>query len=387
MGLFVCCVFHTDDKLIINPDSHANSIDKTASGDYLLSARDTSTIYLISGVDGRILWRLGGKYSNFTMQETLFSNQHDARVQSENSTTMIVTLLDNAVSMEDMHKNSSTTSSALVLALDKTSWTATTLYRYPRPDGRFTRIRGNFQSLPGGSSLAHWSDNNYFSEYDAQGRMVLEAQLQSRRFESYRTYKFNWTCLSPAEEPAIKAIAYGTDPKRATTAMYVSWNGATEVAAWRFYNVADGSEQVIAKAERTKFETVAMVDGHIKRVRARAFDAYGNELGASMVVHTESPATWSRDHETVSQDPTPELENLKEGDDGHARSNSPLKSCTASLAVVDLTRSTCTGAIPSDGSLMTLAALMAIASGVVLALIRRRRRMARCGMARKLEGV
>lgn len=46
---------------------HVNSVDRTVDGKYLVSARYTNTIYLISGEDGRVIWRLGGKHSDFKM--------------------------------------------------------------------------------------------------------------------------------------------------------------------------------------------------------------------------------------------------------------------------------------------------------------------------------
>lgn len=49
---------------------HINSVEKiAATGDYLISMRGPSTIYLIDGQSGEITWRLSGKYSNFTMGE------------------------------------------------------------------------------------------------------------------------------------------------------------------------------------------------------------------------------------------------------------------------------------------------------------------------------
>lgn len=358
-----------------NKCSHANSIDKTASGDYLLSGRDTSTIYLISGVDKRIIWRLGGKYSNWTLPMP-FSNQHDARVQSENATTMVISLFDNAINPSNPSKKSSTCSSTLLLALDKATWNATVLSSYTRPDGGFTRIRGNFQMLPGGASHAHWSGNNYMSEYDASGRKVLEAQLASHRFESYRSYKFNWTGF-PTEEPAIKAFAYGKMPARATTAMYVSWNGATEVAFWHFYSVEHRSEvynsrEPIASVAHTGFETVAMVDGFVEHVMAIAVDADGKKLGESKVVSTEAPVFWGYNPDTAS--------NLAADNDvgrGCIAGASSSRLSTASFPVADLTLRSGQRMIQSSESMVGLGILLAIALGAMLARVRRRAKQAR----------
>jgi hypothetical protein len=47
---------------------HINSLEKiSATGNWLVSLRGPSTLYYIDGQNGDILWRLGGKNSNFTM--------------------------------------------------------------------------------------------------------------------------------------------------------------------------------------------------------------------------------------------------------------------------------------------------------------------------------
>ena len=42
---------------------HANAIDVDNDGNFLVSARNTSTIYKINRATGKIMWRLGGKKS------------------------------------------------------------------------------------------------------------------------------------------------------------------------------------------------------------------------------------------------------------------------------------------------------------------------------------
>lgn len=49
----------------LTPESHGNSIEKLPDGDYLLSGRRTYAVYKISHKDGSIVWRLGGKKSDF----------------------------------------------------------------------------------------------------------------------------------------------------------------------------------------------------------------------------------------------------------------------------------------------------------------------------------
>src|SRR5919202_5873906 len=59
---------------------HINSIDVDNDANLLVSARNTWTVYKIDRKTGEILWRLGGKRSDFEMGEgTRTAYQHDAR--------------------------------------------------------------------------------------------------------------------------------------------------------------------------------------------------------------------------------------------------------------------------------------------------------------------
>src|SRR5919112_1833463 len=71
---------------------HFNSVALDADGDFIVSARHTSTIYKIDRETGKIAWRLGGKRSDFELgPEAKFNLQHDARVQPDGT----ITLFDN----------------------------------------------------------------------------------------------------------------------------------------------------------------------------------------------------------------------------------------------------------------------------------------------------
>ena len=59
---------------------HLNSIDIDGDGNLLVSARNTWAVYKIGRKTGEVIWRLGGKKSDFAMGKgTIFAWQHDAR--------------------------------------------------------------------------------------------------------------------------------------------------------------------------------------------------------------------------------------------------------------------------------------------------------------------
>ena len=59
---------------------HVNAIDIDRDGNFLLSARNTSTIYKVNRATGKIMWRLGGKKSDFKLGTGVrFDWQHSIR--------------------------------------------------------------------------------------------------------------------------------------------------------------------------------------------------------------------------------------------------------------------------------------------------------------------
>jgi hypothetical protein len=262
-----------------------NSVDKNAEGDYLISARYTSCIYKISGKDGSIIWRLGGPESDFELIGFNFSSQHHARFWKESGTTSIVSFLNNASDRSMSNNQTANWSSAFLVTLDTATMKATLTRSWDRPDRKLTRLRGAVQILPNSNVFVSWSDNGYTSEFTMDGELIQEAQFASKRFVDYRAYKFNFTAR-PVELPALKALVYGASNSTITTAIYVSWNGATEVKSWRFYGTEDSSGRspvLLGTATKTGFETVHVVAGHVRWIFTEGVGADGEVLGRSII--------------------------------------------------------------------------------------------------------
>ena len=269
---------------------HMNSVDKNAGGDYLISARYTDTIYKISGTDGSILWRLGGKKSDFELDGFNFSSQHDARFKQESSGRTMITFFNNH---SDGNRATAKTSSAMEVSLDMKTMKATLVNEWHRPDGQLTKLRGNTQVLDSGRVFVGWSENTYVSEFNTDGELVMEAQMAAHRFNTYRTYKFNFTA-QPSEPIVERAFVYGATPETSTTVVYVSWNGATEVAEWKFYSWRDDARVLLGSIARTGFETTFMVSGAATNVVAEAVDVNGRSLRQSDAVLAILPSAWTQ---------------------------------------------------------------------------------------------
>lgn len=269
---------------------HVNSVDKNSVGDYLLSARFMNSIYYISK-EGEIVWRLGGKQSDFEMDFT-FSKQHHANFIESNGTHHVISFLNNA---SDEAENEEDVSSALYVEIDTAAspMTAKVIKRIERPDGGLTRLRGNVQTLPNNNTFVGWSESGYHSEHDPDGNLLMEAKFVSTRLSSYRSYKFPFTGR-PNTPPDVVSSVYGTDEEDLTTIFHVSWNGATDIASWNFYaRSEEGGDAVsIGNTTKTDFETMYIADGYLDWVSAEAVDKDGNVLGTSEVQRTQTPSDW-----------------------------------------------------------------------------------------------
>lgn len=270
---------------------HINAVDKNSAGDYIISMRFTNTIYMISGEDGHIMWRLGGSNSDFE-QDFTFSKQHDAKFVESNGTHHVISLMNNASDEAESEEN---VSSALFVELDTgvTPMTAKAIRRIERPDGGLTRLRGNVQSLPNGNTFVGWSQWGYHSEHAPNGDLLMSAHFASERFSSYRSYKFDWVGR-PAAPPNLVASAYGANDEDLMTIIHVSWNGATDVAGYNFYARAydRGEDVFIGHTNKTSFETMYISDGFLDWITAEAVDRDGKVMSKSELQRTDTPNNW-----------------------------------------------------------------------------------------------
>jgi hypothetical protein len=250
---------------------HVNSIDPDGSGRLLVSARNTHAVYEIRKSDGKIVWRLGGKKSDFTMKQgTHFAWQHDARRQPDGT----ITLFDNAASDPGPG-----TSKVRVLRLDDKQRTATLVRSYVHAPPLLATSQGNAQLLPGGHVFVGWGAKPYATEYDRAGHVLFDLRFGVGRVDSYRAFRFRWTGL-PTTRPALALRPAGD-----RTTVYASWNGATEVARWRILAGADATHlSPISTVPRDGFETHVTVRSSAPTLAVEALAADGTVLRRSAAV-------------------------------------------------------------------------------------------------------
>lgn len=251
---------------------HMNSIGVDPEGEILISARHTHAVYSIDRRTGDILWRLNGRLSDFQMGEgTPFAYTHDARLYADGR----FTLFDNAAGSS----NPDVQSRGIELQLDLEAMTATLVQEYLHPDEILSVSQANVQTLSNGNVFVGWGSAPVFSEYTADGELIFNGRFPSGG-TSYRAYRFPW--IGEPSDPPDVAVERGSGGE---VTVYVSWNGATEVASWEVLAGPSADElEPVGSAPREAFEIGIVVESDEAYFAARALDDAGEVLGTSEAV-------------------------------------------------------------------------------------------------------
>jgi hypothetical protein len=259
-------------RLPRNPDKtydyfHINTVEIDRDGNYLVSARNTHAIYKIDRRNGNIIWRLGGKRSDFELGPGVaFGWQHDVRRQKDGTLTMF----DNEAAPK-LRKQSR----GLVLRIDERRKTATVVHTFVHTPPLVSVDQGNMQKLPNGNFLVGWGHQPYVTEFGSHGKTLLDLRFGRSGVDSYRAYRFRWVGR-PRSKPAV-AVEGST--------LYASWNGATEIRSWQLLGGPDKKKlRPLLAVPKTGFEAAIPLPADTPWVAVRALDRLGRSLARSAAV-------------------------------------------------------------------------------------------------------
>ncbi|KAI0858009.1 Arylsulfotransferase-domain-containing protein [Xylaria cubensis] len=235
---------------------HANSVDVDSEGNYIISGRHISSIMCVSP-KGEILWTLGGMSNDFQDLSdgtaTDFMYQHHAQLHANYT----LSIFDNAASERAGPGSSHGYSRGLLVQLDTTNMTATLLREYHDPtNSKWTVSQGSMQVMEDRVVLSYgWLP--FITEFASDGTVLCEVELTpwiTARWglvNTYRAFKTLEWVGRPVEPPSVYL-----NPSDAQ--IFVSWNGATEVARW----VLQGAEwtDLLQSQSKTETETEGFVD-------------------------------------------------------------------------------------------------------------------------------
>jgi hypothetical protein len=246
---------------------HINSVSLDTDGNLLVSSRHTWTVYKVNRTTGAIIWRLGGKKSDFTLGPGLpFAWQHDA-VAVDAST---IRIFDNESAGAPVLPHSR----AIWVTHDDTAMTATLARSIVHPAGLSVLAEGSVQDLANGDALVEWGILGRYSEFSPTGQLLYDVS-EAPGYSSYRGYRFAWTG-APTTLPTASALQNSDG----STAVHAIWNGATNVATWQVYS----GTALIGSAPWNGLDTAITVPGAVSNIQVVALDSSGNTIGTSLTV-------------------------------------------------------------------------------------------------------
>jgi hypothetical protein len=172
---------------------HINAVHLDTDGNLLIDARDTWTTYKVNRSTGKIIWKLGGKDSSFTLKTApgqvldsaneIFAWQHDPEALGHD----VYTFFDNESAGTPLLPSSR----AITVKLDQGTHVATLVASDDQPEGLAAASQGNAQTTRGGDLFVGWGALPYFSEFDFSGQLIFNAELPAG-VNTYRAYLLPW---------------------------------------------------------------------------------------------------------------------------------------------------------------------------------------------------
>jgi len=156
----------------VNPPldfDHPNSLDFDRDGSYVVSFRHMGEITKIDSRTGAIIWRLGGRNSQFTILDDPlggFSAQHSVRVLDNGN----LLVYDNGL------RHTPPESRAVEYQLDLQARTATMVWQFRHVPPLFTPYAGSVHRYANGHTLIGFSTAGVMTEVDPGGMTVWEGR-------------------------------------------------------------------------------------------------------------------------------------------------------------------------------------------------------------------
>jgi hypothetical protein len=250
---------------------HINAVNLDHDGNLLISARNTSAVYKVDRRTGRVIFRLGGKQSDYALGAGVaFAWQHNAIADGFNT----IRIFDNESSPEV-----DPPSKVKWIRRDDLHGTASLVRSIVHPAGLTAGSQGNAQALANGDTFVGFGALGRFSEFNARGELLFDAGLPAG-YDTYRAYRETWIGL-PDTKPTLSVQRL----EDGTATVHAIWNGATEVARWYVW----GGSQIaalrpIGTAAWNGLDTSIALQGASQYVAVVAVDAVGRILGRSEAV-------------------------------------------------------------------------------------------------------
>ncbi|HMC56407.1 MAG TPA: arylsulfotransferase family protein [Gemmatimonadaceae bacterium] len=161
--------------------THGNAIDFDRDSNLIVSFRSLSEITKIDRRSGAVLWRMGGRASQFAPGSSgtpLFARQHGVRMSASGA----LQLLDN------LGEPGASRVRHIVFGVDGTPRVAARSESWGSEPPVIALLGGSTQELPNGHVLAAYGNGNRVEEYDASGNVVW--RIEGNPGYVFRAYRF-----------------------------------------------------------------------------------------------------------------------------------------------------------------------------------------------------
>jgi hypothetical protein len=249
---------------------HLNAVRVDEDGNLLIDSRHAWAAYRVDRHSGAVIWRLGGKKSDFVLGPNVqFAWQHNPTAVDHHG---LVRIFDNESDGTPVLPYSR----VIWVRHDDVKKTATLERWLKHPEGLSAPSQGNAQGLDNGDTFVGWGALPRFSEFDEGNNLVFDGAFPTG-YNSYRAYRFEWV-----GEPDTRPTATAQRTSGGDTVVEAVWNGATEVARWDVVD-ASGHRDPVASADWNGLDTTISVGEFLSSVVVVAKDRAGREIGRSAV--------------------------------------------------------------------------------------------------------
>uniref|UniRef100_A0A7S1KCZ4 Apple domain-containing protein n=2 Tax=Vitrella brassicaformis TaxID=1169539 RepID=A0A7S1KCZ4_9ALVE len=260
---------------------HINNAERTPDGNLIISLRTCNLVLLISGKTGRILWRMGGRTSDFTFigedMDPPFFGQHDARQMANGN----IIMYDNGRRWDI---GGMRPSRVLELKLDLEKMTATRVWSFTHPSKLSSMCCGGIQIVDNGKGrpqtvLIGWGNGGpFFTEVTHEDRPRIVREFEG--LAAHQPLLHHWEGSS-TERPRLllcsDANMQAVEGSRSTVGLqdwtiHFSFNGVTGISKWRLYvgNDSDVSlQRPLIERTKTAFEEIITLQELVDSMAAK----------------------------------------------------------------------------------------------------------------------
>ena len=201
---------------------HINAVNWDEDGNVFIDARNTWTLYKVDYRTKQIIWRQGGKSSTFRLSTGASGTQTAWQHDPEAVDRQTVRIFDNEAAPSILPY-----SRVIWVRRDPFDRVSTLVKQLIHPDKIQAGSQGNAQGLEHGHTFVGWGATGRFSEFDAAGKLLFDANVPANGWDTYRAYRFVWHAT-----PDTKPTATAQRNADGSVTVHAIWNGATDVAHW-----------------------------------------------------------------------------------------------------------------------------------------------------------